>query len=59
MRDDFPVVAGADLRADLLRELLRVALDQIGDGKKIDCRVLGREPRAQCADAAGADDADT
>jgi hypothetical protein len=47
------------LRADLLRELLRVALDEIGDREKIDRRMPGGKPRAQRADAAGTDDRDT
>ncbi len=49
----------ADLRANLLREFLRVALDQIGDREKIDRRMLGGKPRAQRADAAGTDDRDS
>jgi len=51
-RDDFPVVGRADLRADLLRELPGITLGKIGDREKIDCRMLGREPRAQRADTA-------
>jgi len=58
-RDDFPVVGRADLRADLLRESLRIALDQIGDREKIDRRMLGGKPRAQRADAAGTYDRDS
>jgi hypothetical protein len=45
-------VGRADLRADLLREFLRIALDEIGDREEIDRRVLGGKPRAQRADAA-------
>jgi hypothetical protein len=58
-RDDFPVVRRADLRADLLREFLRVALDPIGDREKIDRRMLRSKPRAQRADAAGTYDRDS
>jgi hypothetical protein len=58
-RDNFPIVGRAELRSCLLREFLRVALDQIGDREKIDRRMLGSKPRAQRADAAGTYDRDS
>ena len=55
MRDDLVVVAGMELRAGLLGQRLGARRVGVGDRDIADGRMLGRKPRAQRADPAGAD----
>jgi hypothetical protein len=58
MRDDGAIVGRGDICAHRIGELPRIGFDQIRDRQKADRRVLRGQPRAQRADAAGADDRD-
>ncbi len=46
------------LRADFSREIARPRRVGVGDRDEIDRRIVGGEPRAQAADAPGADHGD-
>jgi hypothetical protein len=56
MADDPLIVAGVEVGSGLLGERARSRGIAIGDGQKLHRRMLGRDPRAQCADAPGAHD---
>jgi hypothetical protein len=54
--DDFVVIRGGKLGADVLRELLRGVEIGVRDGDEVNRRMRRREFGAQRADATGADD---
>ena len=58
MGDDLVVVGGVQMRAGQIRELLGVGRVLVGHRDEAHRRVFGREPCAQRADAARADDGD-
>jgi len=45
-----------ELRAGLFRQVARARRIRVGNRQEFDAGMLGREPRPQPADAAGADD---
>jgi hypothetical protein len=56
--DDVEILRGVEIRAGLCGERGGLVRVQIGDREKADARMLRGKPRAQRADAAGADHCD-